>query len=94
MQRHNEVRYALGDLAALAYKDVIHELIVHEGSDTVPALIANLGIRGVWLPQIEALFDIQVTDADTPSYLSRSVKNVLTTAEEEKKKRKYVTACC
>ena len=30
-------------------------------------------------------------DADAPSYLSRSVKNVLTAAEEEKK-RKYVTA--
>ena len=57
-QRHNEVRDALGDLAALAYKDVICEPIVREGSDTVPALIADLGIRGVWLPQIEALFDI------------------------------------
>ena len=89
-QRHNEVRDALGDLAALAYKDVIREPIMREGSDTSPALIADLGIRGVWLPQIEALFDIQVTDADAPSYLSRSVKNVLTTAEE--KKRKYVTA--
>ena len=70
----NEVRYALGDLAALAYKDVIRESIVGEGSDTVPALIADLGIRGVWLPQIESLFDIRVTDADTPSYLSRSVR--------------------
>ena len=66
-QRHNEVRDALGDLAALAYKDVIREPIVREGSDTVPALIADLGIRGVWLPQIE---DIRVTDADAPSYLS------------------------
>ena len=90
-QRHNEVRDALGDFAALAYKDVIHEPIVREGSNTVPVLIADLGIRGMWLPQIEALFDIQVTDADAPSYLSRFVKNVLTTAEEEKK-RKYVTA--
>ena len=90
-QRHNKVRDALGDLAALAYNDVIREPIVLEGNDTVPALIADLGIRGVWLPQIEALFDIRVTDADAPSYLSRSVKNVLITAEEEKK-CKYVTA--
>ena len=78
-------------MAALAYKDVILELIVREGSNTAPALIADLGIRGVWLPQVEALFDIRVTDADAPSYLSRSVKNVLNTAEEEKK-RKYVIA--
>ena len=40
-QCHNEVRDALGDLAALAYKDVICEPIVCEGSDTAPA---DLGI--------------------------------------------------
>ena len=57
-QRHNEVRDALGDLAVLAYRDVIREPIVQEGDGDAPALIADLGIRGVWLPQIEALFDI------------------------------------
>ena len=46
----------------------------------------------MWLPQIEALFDIRVMDADAPSYVSHSVANVLTMAEEEKKKRKYLTA--
>ena len=55
------------------------------GSDDAPALIADLGIRGVWLPQIEALFDIRVTDADAPSCVSCSVVNVLTMAEEKKK---------
>ena len=90
-QCHNEVRDALGDLAALAYKDVIREPVVCKGDDGAPVLIADLGVRGVWLPQIEALFDVRVTDADAPSYLSRSVVDVLATAEEEKK-RKYVTA--
>ena len=56
-QHHNKMRDALGDFAALAYRDVIREPIVHKGDDA-PALIADLGIRGVWLPQIEALFDI------------------------------------
>ena len=46
----------------------------------------------MWLPQIEALFDIRVMDADAPSYVSHSVANVLTMAEEEKKKRKYLKA--
>ena len=32
-----------------------------------------------------ALFDLQVIDADAPSYISRSVAAVLATAEEEKK---------
>ena len=43
----------------------------------------------MWPPQIEALFDIWVTDVDAPSYVSRSVADVLATAEEEKK-HKYV----
>ena len=63
--------------------------IVQEGSDGVPALIADLGIRGVWLPQIEALFDVRVTDSDAPSYMSHSVADVLVAAEEETKK--YLT---
>lgn len=57
---HNEARDTLGDLVDLAYRtgDVIHEHIVYECGDSVPALIADLRIRGVWLPQVEALFDI------------------------------------
>lgn len=46
-QCHNEVRDALGDLAALAYGDIVCEPMVHEGGDNAPALIADLGIRGV-----------------------------------------------
>ena len=81
----------MGDLAALAYKYVIREQVVREGNAEVSALVADLGIRGVWLPQTEALLDIRVTDADAPSYLTRSVGSVLAMAEEEKK-RKYVSA--
>ena len=66
-QYHNEVRDALGDLVALAYKDVIREPVVRKGNTEVSALVADLGIRGVYLPQTEALLDIQVTDADAPS---------------------------
>lgn len=39
----------------------------------------------VWLPQIGALFDVRVTDADALSYISHSVADVLVTAEEVKK---------
>ena len=39
-----------GDLAALAYKDVIREPVVRKGNAEVPALVADLGIKGVWLP--------------------------------------------
>ena len=45
-QRHNEVRDALGDLAAIVYKDVVREPIVQEAVDSSgrPALIADLSI--------------------------------------------------
>lgn len=65
-QRHNEVRDTLGDIASLAYREVTKEPVVKEPDKTrnLPALGADLGVRGVWQPQTEALFDIHVTDTD------------------------------
>ena len=54
-------------------------------------VIADLGVRGVWLPQSEALFDIRIIDTDAQSYLSQPPISVLLTAENEKK-RKYSAA--
>ena len=83
MQGHNEVRDAFPDLSAMAWNQVKREAIVKEpDNDTeTPALIANLSIRGVWLPQAEVLFDTQVVDTDTRSYISKSTMDVLTLAE-------------
>ena len=57
----------------------------------IPALVADLGVRGVWQPQSEALLDVCVIDTDAQSYDQRAVKAVLATAEREKK-RKYAQA--
>ena len=48
-QQHNEVRDVLGDLASIAFKDVIREPVVQEADNArgIPALIADLGIRGI-----------------------------------------------
>ena len=54
-------------------------------------LIADLGVRGVWSPQSEALFDICVIDTDTQSYLTTTPNLVLFRAEGEKK-QKYSAA--
>ncbi|KAL5515669.1 hypothetical protein EMCRGX_G000870 [Ephydatia muelleri] len=51
----------------------------------------HLSIRGVWQSQTVASFDIRVIDTDAPSYLHRDVSSVLSSAEEEKK-RKYIDA--
>ena len=50
-----------------------------------PDLIADLGIRGFWQPQTEALFDIRVVDTDAPSYVKHTVEAVLQIAEQENK---------
>ena len=93
-QRHkDEVRDALGNIAALAYKDVIREPIVREAEDAraVTALVADLGVRGMWQPQTEALIDVHVVDTDAPSHAHHTVSAVLATVEREKK-RKYAEA--
>ena len=48
-QWRNEVRDVLGSLAAMAYKEVNHKPAVCKDNIS-PALIADLGVFGVWLP--------------------------------------------
>ena len=84
------MRDALGDLAAIVYKDayVVSKPIVQEADDFSgrPTLIADLSIQGVWQPQTAALLDVRVIDTDAQSYASRTVDDVLCSAEQEKNK--------
>ena len=90
-RRHNEVRDALGDLASLVWAPVVKELVVHDESAGADTLIADLCVRRVWEPQTETLFDIRVVDTDARSCRVRSPRDVLGSAEVEK--RKYLQAC-
>ena len=65
---------------------------MHDVSAGADTLIADLCTRGVWEPQTEALFDIRVVDTDAWSYCAHSPKDVLGTAEGEKK-CKYLQTC-
>ena len=49
IQRHNEIKDALGDLASIAYKEVLREPVIREPNvqNNVPALVADLSVRGV-----------------------------------------------
>ena len=87
-QSHNEDRDVFGNLATIVYKEVMKELVRQEAnnSEGVPSLISDLSIRGVWKPQAVALFDVHVTDTDTSSH-SRVVTAILSSAEEERKKK-------
>ena len=83
----------MGDLASIAFRDVIREPIVRDADPVrgLPALVADIGVRGLWAAQTEALFDIHVMDTDAQSYTSCTVDSVLLSAENEKKK-KYLDA--
>ena len=86
-QHHSEVRDDIGNLATIVYKEVMKELVRQEANvaEGVLSLIADLSIRGVWQPQTVALFDVRVTDNDTPLHSQRVVTAILSSAEEEKR---------
>ena len=92
IQHHDEVRDAVGDLAALVWGHVVSEPIIRDASVDSEALITGFGARGVWEPQSMALFNIHVVDTDARSCLSHSPSAVLALAEAEKK-RKYYDSC-
>ena len=50
IQQHNQIRDSLGDIAALAFREVIKEPVVHDADpeNDETALKADLGIRGLW----------------------------------------------
>ncbi len=91
IQRHNEVRDTLCDLASLTWKQVIKEPAIRDASDG-NLLKADIAIRGVWHPQAMASFDVRIVDTDAKSYVIISPQSVLATAEREKIV-KYSAAC-
>ena len=54
----------------MVWGQVKRESVVKETNyDTeTPALIADLAIRGVWMPQELTLIDVRVVDTDAKSY--------------------------
>ena len=90
IRRHNEIRDSLGDFCNLAFGNAMREPVVSEvdGSGQGITLVADLGVRGVWQPQVDSLIDVRVVDTDAPSHINRPGKAVLATSEIEKK-RKY-----
>ena len=88
-RRHNEIRDVIANVSSLVWNQIRVEPIVREAdsSDNSPALINDINIRGVWLPQVEALIDVRVVDTDAQSYLDHSPREVLNSAESEKRRK-------
>ena len=85
---HNEIRDCIGDLVSQVWSQVIKEPIVNEGTvaSCDPGLRLDLGIKGVWQPQVEALFDVHVIDTDAPSHCHRAPNAILESSSQEKKR--------
>ena len=62
---------------------IVSDAVVDPSGET---LVADLSVRGVWLPQAEALFDVRIVDTNAQSYLTHTPKSVLFGAEIEKKR--------
>jgi hypothetical protein len=73
--RHNECRDLNCDLLQLAgLKQVISEPIIRESdSNGENGLRADWGARGFWQPQRQALFDVCILNADSPSLNQLSI---------------------
>jgi len=83
------VRDVINDLSALVFQK---EPVACESSiddPTSETLIADLRVRGVWEPQVDAIFDVHVVDTDAPSYADCSPQTVIQTAIVQKK-GKYI----
>ena len=87
IQRHNEIRDCIGDMAAQVWSQVIKEPVVREADVSTgddDGLPLDLGIRGARQPQVKrALFDIKVIYTDAPSHRNRSPESVLESGAKE-----------
>ena len=76
------------NMVGMVWPQVIKEPTVkeHDPAMNDPGLHLDLGIRGVWQPQVEASFDIRVVDTDAPSYRRRTPATMLDSGAVEKKR--------
>ena len=87
-QWHNDVGDAFGDLASIAWGQVVREPVVREAncSTDTTALVADLSVRGVWVPQVEALFDIRIIDTEARSYCTHPPITILSKLRRKKRR--------
>ena len=95
-QRHNEIRDLLCDLSSMAWSNVTKEPVVTEPSSDSSGggLIADFAVHGIWQCQSTALFDVRITDSDSPSYADKPPFDVLLSAKREKKRKCMYAATC
>lgn len=81
---HDLVRDDCARLASLAWVGVTTEPVLQESTDSMPALVADIRIQGVWESERVAFFDTRVINADAPSYLNQDWESISKRAAREK----------
>ena len=71
------------------FSDVLKEPIVREANEdeSTTTLVADLGVHGVWQPQVDDLLDVRVIDTDALSHIDQTVSTVLATSENEERNK-------
>ena len=104
IQRHDEIKFELQDLAARAlipsvvrdepqiYPGRSADVEETEGVSTPTEERGDLLIRNIWKHQTDCILDVRITNLDAPSNIHRKPEAVLLSHEREKKK-KYLQLC-
>lgn len=87
----NEIRDLLCDLSSMAWSNVTKVPVVTEPSSDSSGggHIADIAVRGIWQHQSTALFDVCITDSNSPSYADMPTFDVLLSAKGKKEE-----VCC
>ena len=104
--RHNDVAAEWHQLCAKALSPsaVSDEPLIHScrdssedtraaaGTERLPELRGDVAVHGFWRRGSTTIFDVRITDTDSPSYRGQAPEKVLARQEKEKKD-KYNEAC-
>lgn len=90
-QGHDQIRDVLAGMSRQAYRGVVVEPVMREGTEAEPGLVADIRIQGVWERERASFYDLRVVNADAASYSSRPWESVAEEAARAKH-RKYDAA--
>eukprot|EP00957_Ditylum_brightwellii_P162587 12380516-Ditylum_brightwellii.AAC.1 len=75
-----------------APQDLPAKVIKPKDKEKDPNIYGDLLIHGLWQAQTDAIIDVQITDTNAKSYISKPLESVLV-AQEKEKKNKYLQHC-
>uniref|UniRef100_A0A0K8T2B6 Uncharacterized protein n=1 Tax=Lygus hesperus TaxID=30085 RepID=A0A0K8T2B6_LYGHE len=81
---HDHLRDCCAKLGDMAWGGATTEPVLREADGSLPALIADIKIQGVWDSERPAFFDTRIVNADAASYSSQDWDTTACAAAREK----------